>query len=344
MRRVKEAWEDLWVHRSFLVMTVGTFFLTLIIWVAGGIWYQSWVIGAAKEIEIGKSQILLNSLSNNLKRRFSFLEGQALRLLEHKSDKAMREEVGKIAKVLRTVLPDIECFSFKRLGGKYFYTQLVDKSEMECQPFLNPNTPNYLNYLQLAMRTHIPILTGPYKSKGDGRSLVVILAISKENFFWGLATLTFDVAKFLKEAGWAESNSSQMKTALKNNLGWMIQGGEEVFLSEPVLRRIKIAGGDWEFAVGPGEGWEAAHRTHFAVFWSLTFIGGLFVFFTVFLMVDRRYRTIVIKEGEDTPQRRKKDASAAGDPAPKPRKKDARGQPAFSGPQKRKVPRERAPA
>ncbi len=115
MTRLCKSWKDLWSHRFFLIVMIGTTLNSLSLWVAGGTFYYNWLIDNLKDWAKDKSDTLLHSVSITLNRRFALLEGHALRLMEFKTRESQKVEIDRVGKILRLVSPDTRCFSFRPL-------------------------------------------------------------------------------------------------------------------------------------------------------------------------------------------------------------------------------------
>ena len=307
MARLSKAWKDLWSHRSFLIVMIGTTLISLSLWVAGGMFHYNWLMTDLKDWAKDKSDTLLYSVSITLNRRFTLLEGHALRLLEFKTTKNRKAEIGRVGKILRIVSPDTRCFSFRPLGEQSL--SFPRDNSKSCRSFLDSKSIEDMQLLKSAFNSRIAVLTGPYLKKSGEKHLTAILAVHKGSFYVGLVSFTFDLESLLKEAGWKKLRPSGMRIALRKASGNPLYGDNEIFGLDPVIRKVQIRGGDWEIAIIPEAGWWKEIKNQVIILGAITFLLAISSIVTAFLMIDRRFPTIIVAaEGDDShPVRRKND-------------------------------------
>jgi diguanylate cyclase (GGDEF)-like protein/PAS domain S-box-containing protein len=127
------------------------------------------------------------------------------------------------------------------------------------------SVPEQWNTVEQAMRTGVPVLSGPVSLVQGGAGIIVrapvVLrpdGISGRSGYWGTVSIVGDIERILLDGG--VTRSAFLRVAIRGKdglgeLGEMITGDPAVFSDDPVKTRMGVPGGHWVLAATPVNGW-----------------------------------------------------------------------------------------
>ena len=111
--------------------------------------------------------------------------------------------------------------------------------------------------VQRAIRSQRVILSGPYAIRHKGLELVARQAVYKGNTFWGLVSLSCDIAPVLADVA-PDPHSVGIELTIQDRTNHLLYGKKSVLEGNPVLGKIDLPDGSWKLAAAPMGGWNAA--------------------------------------------------------------------------------------
>ncbi|MBP1929007.1 PAS domain S-box-containing protein [Methanolinea mesophila] len=141
---------------------------------------------------------------------------------------------------------------------------------------VHSSDPEVRTEVARALESNDVVVGRPMTHPDGSQTLVIRKAIRNESEVWGILTVTFDLSPLLQES-LGPGNTSALALAIRDGSGEVFYGDPAVFGESPVIRRISVQDGFWDFAATPPGGWDAAVAGRMGVFWA----GGLATLFLV---------------------------------------------------------------
>lgn len=286
--------------RKTQVRTVLFAIVLLLLWWQAGLWYQSQLISD----ERGRVATHLDphgtSLAMGVSERLEMLQGlNAFVTAEIGSQESSLDEKfmifseniysGSSGILNIAVAPD----------GIFRYVYPISSGRgMIGQSLFQDLSPAYRADIQRAIETHQLVITNPHEMRRGGLGMVARRAVYENDSFWGIISITVDILPVLRSAGLSET-SGNMNFALRDSMGKVFFGDDEVFGSDPVIYRVELPDSYWELAAVPGKGWSGSVKVplRIAQMAGLIIIGLLSI---LFYMVASRQDVLNLMINERT--------------------------------------------
>lgn len=261
-------------HSRSLVTALAVLALLLLAWWRASLGYQALLLSEAKAQAAVRASLRGNALSLAIEQRFALLQGlhayvQAEATAPDMSAKfeIFAAELYKApsARGVRniTLAPDgIVCCVYPLEGNEAVigYTPLEDPR------------PQIRKDVDRALTSGEIILSGPIEFVQGGLGLIARQAIyvpsrnGQTRDYWGLTSLTVDLATLLDEVDLDVQTDITLDYALRDSAGAVFFGDQAVFAQDPVIHLIALPEGAWELAGVPDGGWRAAVQRPLRIF------------------------------------------------------------------------------
>ncbi|MCX7919649.1 MAG: PAS domain-containing protein [bacterium] len=201
---------------------------------------------------VNHSFLLTRALENKIATLYSlkaFIESQ-------QSEQHLNENINQYLAKLSANLKGIRVISVAPNGiNRYVYP--LFGNELLLGKNLFSDSPSELRADALrALRSRKVVISGPFEDWNGGFGIIGILAIFRNERFWGFVTIGVDITNLLEEAQFGEANHPNYY-AFRRHTGKVFAGNPLVFDKNPVISKIELPGGYWELAGIPRAGWNA---------------------------------------------------------------------------------------
>jgi response regulator RpfG family c-di-GMP phosphodiesterase len=111
--------------------------------------------------------------------------------------------------------------------------------------------------VQRAIRSRRVVLSGPYAIRQKGLELVARQAIYQGDNFWGLVSISCDIAPVLADVA-PDPHSVGIDLTIQDRTHHLLYGDKSVLEESPVFGKVDLPDGSWKLAAVPLGGWDAA--------------------------------------------------------------------------------------
>jgi PAS domain S-box-containing protein len=274
--------------QPYLVALTAWILLAALGCLAGGRWYQGYLVGKQRLSALNLLSSKATALSAAINRRLALLEG----LHTFSEANAGAPDFGRrfavYAAGLHAGARDVRIFAIAPGGViRYLYPTAGNEVAQGLDLFRDPHTRE--DALR-TLRSRGVTLSAPYELRQGGLGLVARQAVYARGRIWALATMGLDVPAVLAEAGLDNGNRLALALALRDRTGTVFHGEPAVFAAQPVLLAIDIPEGRWDLAAVPKGGWEASTGNDLLLFYAATCCGALGLACIIFLTLNRQRR------------------------------------------------------
>jgi len=272
--------------RPLLVAFLAWLILATLGCLAGGRWYQGYLVGKQRLLTLNLLSSKATALSASINRRFALLEGLHTFSEANASAPDFRRRFAVYAAGLHAGARDVRIFAIAPGGViRYLYPLAGNERALGLDLFRDPHTRE--DALR-TLKSRGVTLSAPYELRQAGLGMVARQAVYDRGKFWGLATMGLDVPSVLDEAGL--DSESRFVMALRDRTGKVFHGDPAIFAAQPVQLAIDIPDGHWELAALPKGGWEASTGRDLLLFYTGTLCTALSLACIIFLACDRERR------------------------------------------------------
>lgn len=124
---------------------------------------------------------------------------------------------------------------------------------------LHDPRPGFAETVQRAIVSRDVTIHGPISLLQGGQGLIARQIAFRPGKPWGAVGMVFDLRAILEEVRF-EAVPPEMGFALRTDAGVQVAGDAAVFRWDPIVERIPLPDGYWEFALAPRAGWESLVR------------------------------------------------------------------------------------
>jgi PAS domain S-box-containing protein len=269
---------------SFLMLA----FLSLVWW---GVhpWYRNHLLREQRRHILAELTPDSRALGQAIGRRFALLRGLRAFVEAHAFAPTLGQEFNIFADRLFAESEGIRLLTIDPKGVHRYVYPLAENEVLLGHDLLKDSRPDVRADVKRAIQSREIVLSGPYELRSGGLGLVARLAVHKEGKFWGLVSMALDVSPLFRAAGLQE-NASGLDVALRDGSGRVLFGDSAVFSNQPVLHRLQLPEGAWEFGALPGQGWQASIRQPLFVFDIVSLTIVLLLTSLTYLLVHRQVR------------------------------------------------------
>src|SRR3989339_647488 len=111
--------------------------------------------------------------------------------------------------------------------------------------------------VQRAVRSRRVVLSGPYAIRKKGLELVARQAVYKGDTFWGIVSISCDIAPVLAEVV-QDPHSVGIDLTIQDRTNHLLYGNKSLLEENPVFGKVDLPDGSWKLAAAPLGGWDAA--------------------------------------------------------------------------------------
>ncbi len=229
------------------------------------------------------------TLGESITRQFVLLKGLRAFVEAHASVPTFGEEFELFAAGLVTG-SDVTRSLAVAPGGiqRYIYSQSGGE-DLLGQNLIQDSPANVRADVKRAIESREITLSAPFELRPGGFGLIARLSIYLKGHFWGLVSITLDLAPIFEDAG-LYGDTGGLGLALRDRSGRILLGDSNVFNSEPVLYPVRLPEGSWELAAVPSRGWRAPVRQRLVILDITLLIIVLLLTCVTYLLVDRQSR------------------------------------------------------
>ena len=260
-------------HPALGAAVVFGILLVLLLW--GGQLYQASLEGQARAVTDQHLMVYRNSLENSIDSRILHVQEIAATV----EGEVEAEGTPDFPFYLRTAAlsyPDIQDISLAP-GGMVLYRYPPENGSLAPpEDLIHDSDPGVRSQVERALISNDLVVRNPYTSVDGGERLVVMKAIMNESEVWGLLTVTLDLSPALMES-LGPGNSTVLSLAIRDTSGRVFFGDAALFSQSPVIRRVSVHDGFWDFAAIPPGGWAAAAEKQMGAYWT----GGVIILLLV---------------------------------------------------------------
>jgi len=157
--------------------------------------------------------------------------------------------------------------------------------------------------VQRAIRSKQVVLSGPYTIRQKGLELVARQAVYKGGTFWGLVSVSCNIAPVLATVA-RDPRSVGIELAIQDRANHLLYGKKSVLEGDPVLGKVDLPDGDWKLAAIPLGGWDASISESLLQFRGVTLAIILLLTAVLYLLMSYSARLkLAVRERTDILQK-----------------------------------------
>jgi PAS domain S-box len=255
------------------------FLLLLVLLLWGAHLYQDSLMGQDRVIIDQPLTIYRDSLESSLNIQIQLVQNITATIEGNVEAGRDENDTDYLQKVV-TFNPGIRDISIAPGGIVTYRYPAEPDGVLRSEDLIHDTDPVVRAAVQRAMTSNDVVVESPHPRADGGYDLVIREAIWNESAFWGLLTITLDLPPILRESLGPE-NASDLSLAIRDSSGQVFYGDPATFDQSPVIRRINVHDGFWDFAAVPPGGWAAAASDRMTVYWA----AGLAIIFTMTCLV-----------------------------------------------------------
>ena len=247
--------------------------LVLIVW--GGQLYQASLEGQDRVVTDQHLMVYRNSLENSVNSRILRVQDIAA-VVEGEVEEGGAADFPAYLRTTAFSYPDIRNISLAPGGVVLYRYPSWDGISSPPGDLTSDPDPAVRSEVERALISNDLVVGSPHTRADGGESLVVRKSIRNENEVWGLLTVTLDLSPALVES-LGPGNSTVLSLAIRDTNGRVFYGDAAIFGQSPMIRRISVHDGFWDFAAIPPGGWAASAESRMGAYWT----GGFIILFLV---------------------------------------------------------------
>jgi len=248
--------------------------LALIVW--GGQLYQASLEGQDRAATDQHLMVYRNSLEKSVDSRILQVLAIAS-TVEGKVEGGGSSDIPGYLRRAALSYPDIQDISLAPGGVVRYQYPLEDGVSAPSGNLTRDDlNPGIRALVERAIVSSDVVVGDPSTRPDGGKSLVVMKGIMNGSEVWGLLTVTLDLSPALVES-LGPGNSPVLSLAIRDTSGQVFFGDAAIFSQSPVVRRVSVHDGFWDFAATPPGGWAAAAEKQMGAYWT----GGFIILFLV---------------------------------------------------------------
>lgn len=245
-------------RRRSLLIALLILVVLLPLWWQLGNWYGERLLTERRTRITGLLAVHADFLDTAISERLTLLNGLKAFADAHVASYMGIEstEFAAFASVLSSGTAGIRNFSISPDG----ITRLVYPTEgnegLVGQDVINDRRTTVRADVQRAIRSKRVVLSGPYAIRQKGLELVARQAVYQGGTFWGLVSVSFDIAPVLANVA-RDPRSIGIELAIQDRTNHLLYGKKSVLEGNPVLGKVDLPDGAWKLAAIPLGGWNA---------------------------------------------------------------------------------------
>lgn len=272
--------------RPLLVALLVWLVLSALGCLAGGRWYQGYLVGKQRLSAVYLLGDKTTALSAAISRRLGLLEGLHTFAEANATAPDLGGRFATYAAGLHAGARDVRIFAIAPGGViRYLYPLEGNERAQGLDLFSDPDTRD--DALRTLHSRGIT-LSDPYELRQGGMGVVARKSVYHRGRFWGLATVGLNVPWILADA--RLDDDSRFTLAIRDRSGRTFYGDPATFAAAPARLDVELPEGRWEVAALPKGGWDAAVRNDLVWFRVTAAFGALCLACIVFLVCERQCR------------------------------------------------------
>jgi signal transduction histidine kinase/sensor domain CHASE-containing protein len=264
--------------------------ILFLLWGYADRWYEAHLVDEKRAEVSSAMHVNGNSLVIAINRRMAMITGLKVFILTGNDlgNTLSRDTFDKFAAGLYAGTKEIRAIQALPGGVVSFVYPLAGNEQSLGHDLLHDSRPAVSEDVKRTVRTREIALSNPYELRQGGLGVVERLAVYKsDDTLWGLVVIVLDIPPLLDAAG-ITLPGSKIELSLRDKSRKVFYGREEVFLTEPVIKRIELPDGYWELAGIPKEGWGLSIQDSLILFRGVSLSIVLMLSSIVYLTANRQ--------------------------------------------------------
>lgn len=227
-------------------------------WIIGN-WYGERLSADGRARIAGLLAVHANFLNTAIQQRLALLNGLKAFADAHVVSHTGMDtaEFAAFASVLSSGTTGIRNIAISPDGIAHFVYPAEGNEGLIGHDLVNDRRAAVRTDVQRAVRSRRVVLSGPYAIRQKGLELVARQAVYKGETFWGLVSISCDIAPVLAAVA-PDPNSVGIDLTIQDRTNHLLYGNKSVLEGNPVLGKVDLPDGSWKLAAVPLGGWEAA--------------------------------------------------------------------------------------
>jgi len=261
------------------------------IWWGVHSWYRDRLLNEARGNLLGQLDPYGNALLIDLRQRLALIYGLRAWVASNFSSMDFGANFETFASQLAEGVAGVRNLTVAPSGVPQFVYPATGNEVLFGHDFLNDSRADVRADVARAIKSRKLVISGPYEMLIGGFGVIGRIAIYRNDQFWGLVTMAFDIPPILEESG--ITKAARLKMALRDSRQRVIFGDASVFKSDPVVHKIILPDGYWELAAIPINGWHEAILRDLRIFQGFALATVLLISTVIFLLAFRSARLAV---------------------------------------------------
>ncbi len=246
-------------RRRSLLIALLILAVLLPLWWQIGNWYGERLLAEGRTRITGLIAVHANFLNTAIRQRLALLNGLKAFADAHVASHMGIEstEFAAFASVLCSGTAGIRSVAVSPGGITQFVYPAEGNEGLVGQDLANDRRAVVRADVQRAIRSQRVVLSGPYAIRQKGLELVARQAVYRGDTFWGLVSISCDIAPVLADVA-PDPLSVGIELAIQDRTNHLLYGKKSVLEGKPILGKIDLPDGSWKLAAAPLGGWNAA--------------------------------------------------------------------------------------
>jgi response regulator RpfG family c-di-GMP phosphodiesterase len=228
------------------------------LWWTIGNWYRERLLADGRARITGLLAVHANFFHTAIQQRLALLNGLKAFADAHVASRAGIEtaEFKAFASVLSSGTTGIRNVTVSPDGIIHFVYPAEGSEGLIGQDLINDRRAAVRADVQRAIRSRRVVLSGPYAIRQKGLELVARAAVYKGDTFWGLVSISCDIAPVLAAVA-PDPQSVGIDLTIQDRTNHLLYGNKSVLEGNPVFGKVDLPDGSWKLAAVPLGGWDA---------------------------------------------------------------------------------------
>ncbi len=292
-------------RRRSLLIALLILAVMLPLWWRIGDWYGERLLTDRRTRITGLLAVHANFLNTAIHQRLALLNGLKAFADAHVASNTNIEsaEFAAFASVLCSGTSGIRSVTVSPEGIALFIYPAEGNENLYGRNLVNDRRAAVRTDVQRAIRSRRVVLSGPYAIRPKGLELVARQAVYKEETFWGLVSISFDISPILAVVA-PDPLSVGIELTIQDRTDHLLYGKKSVLEGNPVFGKVDLPDGSWKLAAIPLGGWNAVVSKSLLQFRGATLAIILLLTILLYLLMSYSSRLkLAVRQRTDNLQR-----------------------------------------